>query len=286
MKPATPTPLIELSTKQRTILNRIESMGPHGTAIPFGQFVNTDADREATHFLAGHELVVVSALEKPAKGKGAYITPAGVAILGGKSAPALVEVMYVASNEPENLAEEVPLVDPAIAMAIPKKKALRKVTPPQATSQPTQTITLKRTTKTVEPVVEKPAEKPAPIKKQVPTPKKAEPVPQKTNDDGSVTTLNWAYRRLRRQFFLHVRDGIEEAKKKEFQEHLNAVPESYSALRAAAIHDDPVLYAVLGGRKEAPNKWEDFMESFFGHEIHPGARGTLDDIRAASAAKK
>jgi hypothetical protein len=90
---------------------------------------------------------------------------------------------------------------------------------------------------------------------------------KKPKQDGP--TLDWAYRRLRRQALLFFgqnlkRDGLTENLKK-FREDLEAVPSSYKALR------DQVEMLVENDSK-LHGDWDSFMEEFFGHEIHPGSR--------------
>lgn len=87
---------------------------------------------------------------------------------------------------------------------------------------------------------------------------------KKTKKEPSGPTLDWAFRRLRRQLLIWGADqlsyGPEE--KSGLRERLEVVESGYSNLRSK--------FESLNDFKNL--KWEDFMEFFFGHEIHPGSR--------------
>lgn len=86
---------------------------------------------------------------------------------------------------------------------------------------------------------------------------------KKTKREPSGPTLDWAYRRLRRQALLFYGKGLDTEAKKSMREDLEAVsPHTYSAL-----HEHVTRAAMYKSQS-----WTDFMDWFFGHEIHPGAR--------------
>jgi hypothetical protein len=83
--------------------------------------------------------------------------------------------------------------------------------------------------------------------------------------------LNWAYRRLRRQAYIYFgrglkRDGLT-GNLKMLRDDMDAVSENYTALR------DKMKLLVDNDNKLAEmGDWDTFMNDFFGHVIHPGAR--------------
>lgn len=95
------------------------------------------------------------------------------------------------------------------------------------------------------PTPEAPVEEPKAPAPKAPRAKKA-----------SGPTLDWAYRRLRRQALLFFGNGMEDEARKELREHLESLPHSYKALRGAF----------------KDSEFDSFLEWFFGHEIHPGSR--------------
>lgn len=90
---------------------------------------------------------------------------------------------------------------------------------------------------------------------------KAHTAPKKPKKENAERTLDWAFRRLRRQavnFF----GGDDAEKRSELREKLDSIMSGYASLADQ-----------FGGYDS--KSWLEFMESFFAHEIHPGARGPL-----------
>lgn len=90
---------------------------------------------------------------------------------------------------------------------------------------------------------------------------KAHAAPKKPKKEGGERTLDWAFRRLRRQavnFF----GGDDAEKRSKLREELDRITSGYA-----------LLADQFGGHTS--KTWLEFMESFFAHEIHPGARGPL-----------
>lgn len=103
-------------------------------------------------------------------------------------------------------------------------------------------------------------------KKKAAKPAKEPKAPKKPKTEDTIT-LNWAYRRLRRQslnFFF----GEDAEAKREARLYVETqVAEKYSALREAYEKDAPLKAAC-----KAKGGFEAFLEDFFSHEIEPGSR--------------
>ena len=100
-----------------------------------------------------------------------------------------------------------------------------------------------------------------------------------TNADGPA--LDWAFRRLRRQATIFFSSGDVELQK-ELRAKLNTVNGSYHQLMRAFTEDDNSLITIAEkfattevtstAISRAACGWDNFMEWFFGHTIHPGSR--------------
>jgi hypothetical protein len=101
-----------------------------------------------------------------------------------------------------------------------------------------------------------------------PIAKVVKPAAVSTPKDPNVISLNWAFRRLRRQCTIFY-GGNDKDKQAELRKDLENVEESYNALRRQFEGDNNKLGAIA--RVEGRG-FDDFLEWFFGHEIHPGSR--------------
>lgn len=98
--------------------------------------------------------------------------------------------------------------------------------------------------------------------------KPAKPVKAKKEIKEGAHALNWAFRRLRRQAVLFFA-GDDPEKRKALREHLETkCDESYSSLRRMFESEDVDMKKYLTKGRD----FDDFLESFFSHVIHPGSQ--------------
>lgn len=97
----------------------------------------------------------------------------------------------------------------------------------------------------------------------------AKPAKAKVEHDPSVVTLNWAFRRLRRQCVIFYSNGDKDLAAK-LRRQLDTVEENYWSLRRQFEADNNDLIALADPSKG--RSFDDFLAWFFSHEIKPGSR--------------